>query len=105
LIKSEKKVLLKHKSGWCIVCDNNFPSQNFIVFKARTSAPLQNLTSHNVAYCGSLKNALNRLFQELIIEHTKKDKKYKGSMKDLQRAIEAVHRDFEQLLKSKRKTE
>ena len=58
----------------------------------------------NVAYCGSLESALNRLFQQLIIEHSTRNESYCGKLQDLRRAIDAARKDFEQLLRPKRKT-
>ena len=67
--KTERTIILKHKSGWFIVHDNTFPSSNFCVFKRDDWDLKQNLPSHNVAYCGSLEHALNRLYQQLIIQY------------------------------------
>ncbi len=99
MIKAEKKVLLSHNSGWCIVYDFGFPSGNYIVFKADTRRPIQKQHLSNVAYCGSLEHALNRLYQQLIIEHVCKNKEYRGSLQDLRKAIDEARNDFSNLLK------
>ena len=98
--KSEKKVLLQHKSGWCIVYDGGFPSANYIVMKTDTDLPVQKHTLSNVAYCNSLESALKCLYFQLIIFHAENNKEYCASILDLHKAIEDAHKDFEQLLKS-----
>ena len=101
-MKAGKKVLLRHDSGWYIAYDNGFPSGNYIVTKADTGRPMEKLSSTNVAYCGSLESALNRLFQQLIIEHAGRNKAYCGKLQDLRKAIDDARKDFEKLMKPKR---
>ena len=103
MIKSDKKILLKHGSGWCIAVEvDGFPSTNYLVFKADTDRYKLKLPKSNVAYYGSLENALNRLFSQLIIEHSLKNKDYCGTLQDLRRAIDDAKKDFKQLLKPKK---
>jgi hypothetical protein len=104
MIKEGKKILLRHHSGWCIAYDYGFPQSNYIVFKADTGRLMNKLPKSNVAYCGCLENALNCLFRQLIIEHATKNKSYCGRLQDLHESIDAARRDFEQLLKPKRKS-
>jgi hypothetical protein len=103
LIKAEKKIILRHKSGWTIAYDYGFPSSNYIVFKAHVSAPMADLPSHNVAYCSNLSSALNRLFHELIIEHVGKNRRYCGRLQDLRKAVDDAKKDFDELLTPKGK--
>ena len=102
MVQVEKTVLLRHSSGWCIVYDFGFPSGNYIVMKADVGRPMQKLSMTRVAYCGSLETALNRLFQQLIIEHANMNNKYRGSLQDLRKAIDDARKDFEQLLQPRR---
>jgi hypothetical protein len=102
MCKPGKKVLLEHKSGWCIIYDFGFPCGNYIVMKADTGRPIQKQHLSNAAYCGSLQNALKCLFSQIIIFHSEKDKQYSGEIKDLQKAINKSHKDFEKLLKPKK---
>lgn len=102
MINIEKKILLRHKSGWSILYDYGFPSGNYFVYKAEIGRPMEKLPKSNVAYCSSLENALNRLFQQLIIEHVSRNKSYCGTLQDLRRAIDNARKDFEQLLRPKK---
>jgi len=99
--KDGKKILLKHHSGWCIMYDFGFPSGNYIVTKADRARPMQKHSVGNIAYCGSLESALKCLYSQIIIFHSVENKKFCGKIKDLQKAINQAHKDFEQLLKPK----
>ena len=100
MIKVDKKVLLRHKTGWVIVYESGgFPSNNYVVFKANVSDSKAKHPTSRVAYCGSLETALNCLYQQLIIEHVSRNKDYCGSLQDLRKAIDDARNDFNELLK------
>ena len=97
-----KTVVLKHKN-WIIVNDGKFPSSNYCLFnvvKASRWNEKGDLPAHGVAYCGSLKNALTSLFQQMIVENCK-DRDYKATMKNLSNAIQKAKQEFDSLLTPK----
>ena len=95
----KQTILLRHDSGWMIVVDSGFPSTNYLVFKRDVWNSKQKLPPHNVAYCGNIESALNRLFSQLIIEHVGKNKDYRASLQDLRKAIYDARKDLNDLLK------
>lgn len=97
--KADRIVLLQHESNWLIVYENSgFPSNNYCVFKANEWRSNEKLPSHGVAYCGSLEQALNCLFQQIIVENATKNSNYCGTLQDLRKAIDNAHKDFKALL-------
>ena len=95
-----KTILLRHKSGWLIVCDNSgFPSSNYLVFKDKSWKPGDKLPSHSLMYCSSLKDALASVFQQLIVVKVNDAVDYRASMMDLRAAIESARSELDELLK------
>lgn len=94
-----RKVLLRHPSGWLIIHEPGFPSNNYCVFKRNETESDEKLPARGVAYCSSLENALFLLFQQLIVENAVNADNYRGSLQDLRKAIEEARKDFHELLK------
>lgn len=83
--------------------DNNFPSDNYIIFKEPKATQWdinQRLPKSNVAYCGSIESALVLLFQQLIVENCK-DRNYKQTLKDLSYAIDKTKKQISKMLTPK----
>ena len=68
-----KKLLFENTQGWKIYKDSNFPSTNYIVYNVKTlsisDAKRVNkgyLPIRNIAYYGTYKNALARVYNEIM---------------------------------------
>lgn len=100
--KVDRKVIIRHESGWLIVYESGFPSCNYSVFKAMEWGPSEKLPRSGIAYCGSLENALNHLFSQLVIENIEMNGDYHANLKDLRKAVDKTRQDLNDLLKIQR---
>jgi hypothetical protein len=83
-------VLLLDYRTWKIKYDgSSWPSVNYI---------LQKKGSRNVAYCGTLENALKKLYDEMLVDFVNRENNYGAKFFDLANAINNTKKDIERLL-------
>lgn len=89
--RKQTVILLDYRS-WIIEVDNNFPSRNYVVKRIRDGK------STRIANCVSLENALERIFEPMLVDNAKQTKDYCGTLEDLRSLILQTKREFSLLL-------